>query len=132
MEERVPGKWRKFSPEFKEKALERMEGCSNVTALAKELGIRRKWLYAWREAKKSALAAVRIPTEAEADSRDGKIVALEKQVAELQRSLGQKCLEIDFFGKALRRIEETRRSSREFGGNTSTPKSGAWCGRKAN
>jgi transposase-like protein len=44
MEERVPGKWQKFSPEFKEKALERMEGCSNVTALASELGIRRKWL----------------------------------------------------------------------------------------
>ena len=132
MEERVPRKWRKFSPEFKEKALERMDGCSNVAALARELVIRRKWLYAWREAKKLALAAVQLPTAAEADSRDGKIVALEKQVAELQRSLGQKCLEIDFFGKALRRIEETRRSSRESGGNTSTPKSGAWCGRKAN
>lgn len=125
MEQRVSRKWLKFSPEFKEKALERMDGCSNVTALARELGIRRKWLYAWRQAKKSALAAVRIPTAAEADPRDGKIVALEKQVAEFQRSLGQKCLEIDFFGSALRRIEKTRQSRRESGEKTSTPKSGA-------
>ena len=125
MEQRVSRKWLKFSPEFKEKALERMDGCSNVTALARELGIRRKWLYAWRQAKKSALAAARIPAAAEADPRDGKIVTLEKQVAEIQRSLGQKCLEIDFFRSALRRIEKTRQSRRESGEKASTPKSGA-------
>ena len=62
MEQRVSRKWVKFSPEFKEKALERMNGCSNVTAPAREFWIRRKWLYAWRGAKKLALAAVRIPT----------------------------------------------------------------------
>ena len=40
---------RRYSAEFKKTALERMAGCGNVTALALELGVRRKFLYLWRE-----------------------------------------------------------------------------------
>ena len=40
---------RNFSDEFRAQALERMKTCDNVTALARELGIRRKFLYYWRD-----------------------------------------------------------------------------------
>jgi transposase-like protein len=42
-------KWRKYSPEFRRDALEKMKTCANVTRLARELGIRRKWLYEWKD-----------------------------------------------------------------------------------
>jgi transposase-like protein len=40
---------RRFSREFKLSALARMEAGANVSALARELGVRRKYLYQWRE-----------------------------------------------------------------------------------
>ena len=40
---------RRFSREFKLAALRRMQGGENVSALARELGIRRKYLYEWLE-----------------------------------------------------------------------------------
>src|SRR5260221_7750116 len=40
---------RLFSREYKLAALRRMQAGENVSALARELGIRRKYLYQWRE-----------------------------------------------------------------------------------
>ena len=40
---------RRFSREFKLAALARMAAGENVSALARELGVRRKYLYQWRE-----------------------------------------------------------------------------------
>ena len=42
--------WFKYSPEFKRQAVDRMMLGESVSALAQELGIARKFLYAWREA----------------------------------------------------------------------------------
>jgi transposase len=40
----------RFSAEFKQDAVSRMgQGGKTVTALAEELGVRRKFLYLWRE-----------------------------------------------------------------------------------
>jgi transposase-like protein len=43
------GRPRKYSEEFRQEVLARMKTCTNVTALARELGIRRKFLYKWRD-----------------------------------------------------------------------------------
>jgi len=43
-------KWSKYSPDFKRGALDRMKAGESPSALARELGIRRKVLYAWRDA----------------------------------------------------------------------------------
>jgi len=40
---------RRYSAEFKLDAVSRMEHCETITGLAKELGIRRKFLYQWRD-----------------------------------------------------------------------------------
>ena len=37
-------KRRKYSPEFRARALELLKSCSSVSGLARELGNRRKWL----------------------------------------------------------------------------------------
>lgn len=47
MSDRTP---RIFTTEFKERAVSRLEGGEQATALAVELGVRRKLLYAWAKA----------------------------------------------------------------------------------
>ena len=111
-------KWRKYSPAFRQQALEKMAACTNVAELARQLGIRRKHLYAWRD---RALAAERAGLT---NLPDPEIVRLEKRVAELERLAGRQAAEIDFFKGALRRIKERRQQSDACGGAASTTKSG--------
>ncbi|MCG8358751.1 MAG: transposase, partial [Kiloniellales bacterium] len=44
------GRARRFSREFKLATLARREAGENVSALSRELGVRRKLLYQWRDA----------------------------------------------------------------------------------
>ena len=49
--ERADGRWWfKYSPEFKRQAVDRMMAGESISALARELGVARKFFYAWREA----------------------------------------------------------------------------------
>jgi transposase-like protein len=106
-------KYRKYSAEFRQQALARLKECDNVSALARELGIRRKWLYKWREdANKAQKKLVR-----------DQAAATRKQVADLERLVARQALEIDFFAGALQRIEERRRKRGETSGPASTSKS---------
>jgi len=109
------GWWIKYSPEFRAQALERLKGCVNVSALARELGISRKWLYLWRD-RKPVPADPRSKGERERDR-------LRKRVAELERLTGQQAAQIDFFKGALRRVEERRPRNDASGGAASTSKS---------
>ena len=119
-------KWKKYSPEFRQQALERMKTCTSVAALARELGIRRKWLYKWREgvegfdAVRRRQAKVRPVEEVEKEN-----ARLKKKLAETERLAGQQAAEIDFFKGALRRIKELRQSSTNSGATASTSKSGS-------
>lgn len=111
-------KWRKYSPAFRHQALEKMAVCTNVSELARQLGIRRKHLYAWRDRARAAERAglTNLP--------DPEIVRLEKRVAELERLAGRQAAEIDFFKGALRKIKERRQQNDACGGAASTTKSG--------
>lgn len=111
-------KWRKFSPAFRQQALEKMAACTNVSELARQLGIRRKYLYAWRDRAQAAERA------GLTDLPDPEIVRLEKRVAELERLTGRQAADIDFFKGALRRIKERRQQSDVCGEAASTTKSG--------
>jgi transposase-like protein len=106
-------KWRKYSPEFRRDALEKMKTCANVTQLARELGIRRKWLYQWKDDASGSQPA--LPTEA--DSKG------ERKVKELEALVARQSLELDFFKGAFERIEERRRKRDETSGPGSTSKS---------
>lgn len=113
-------RWRKYSPEFRRDVLEKMKTCPNISALSRELGVRRKWLYAW---KKSALAGQpeQVPAEAPAPAA----TALRKRVAELEALTARQSLELDFFKGALQRIEERRRKREQTSAPGSTSKSGS-------
>ena len=113
------GNWRKYSPEVRLDALERMKNCSSISALSRELGIARKFLYLWRD------RVARGEDIAEVDSREQKITALEQRVAELERLTGRQAAELDFFRGALRRIRERRQPNTGSGAAASTTKSEA-------
>jgi len=106
-------KWRKFSPEFRRDALEKMKTCVNVTQLARDLGIRRKWLYQWKD----DAAGGKSTAPADVDPKG------ERKVKDLEALVARQSLELDFFKGAFERIEERRRKREETSGPGSTSKS---------
>lgn len=134
---------RRFSRAFKLAALARMAAGENVSALARELGVRRKYLYQWRErfrvGGEVALRARGRPTKAEALAmrRGAEVPAVQgpvrpdpappdalaqaqRRIAELERKVGQQQVELDFFQRALRQVRDGRRPSGAPGGTAST------------
>lgn len=119
--QRKRGPKRKFDDEFRRKALEQMKTCTNITELARQLGIRRKWLYYWRD----EAIGVREPEESVkpkpasiTENRD------KKRLAELEHLVARQALEIDFFKGALLRVEEKRRKREQISVKPSTSRSG--------
>jgi len=110
----------RYSREFRRIAVERMKGCDNITALAKELGVERKSMYLWRE-ELDPESIIKRKTGPPGKSR---AVELEQEVSRLKRVLADKTLELDFFKGALQKVEERRRQSKSSGGKTSTTRSG--------
>jgi transposase len=110
----------RYSQEFRRIAVERMKGCNNITALAKELGVERKTMYLWRE-ELDPESVIKRKTGPPGKSRE---TELEKEVSRLKRVLADKTLELDFFRGALQKVEERRRQSKSSGGKTSTTRSG--------
>jgi transposase len=135
---------RRFSREFKLTALRRMLAGENVSALARELGVRRKHLYQWRARFRAggpaALRSRGRPTRAEALAiqahRSGSppdkagppvdpappdaLTKAQRRIAELERKVGQQQVDLDFFQQALRQVRETRRPSDAPGATAST------------
>ena len=110
----------RYSVKFRRIAVERMKGCNNIAALAKELGVERRSLYLWREQLDPESVTSRKPGPP-AKSRE---VELEKEVSRLKGVLADKTLELDFFKGALQKVEERRRQSKSSGVKTSTTRSG--------
>src|ERR1700753_1938474 len=115
----------KYSAEFKLSAVNRMADAKTIIGLARELGIARKFLYQWRDrfaaggigaleggrgrppgSKPKAVKAVapRLPS------------ASELRIAELERLLGQKQLEIDFFKRTFEQVRGAAASPTSSGG----------------
>jgi len=139
------GEERRFSREFKLAALARMEAGENVSALARELDVRRKYLYQWRDRFRAggpiALRSRGRPTRLEVLSmRSGDTASLpsassavmpqpsppdaltkaERRIAELERKIGQQQVDLDFFQAALRQVGDVRQHSGAPGGTAST------------
>ncbi len=139
----MPNK-RKYSTEFRREAVARLKDCASVTGLARELGIRRKWLYEWKKQfpdlcgglEKSeapaggAVGESKPPGQAQAEPWAGDSGAgaeqrrLRERIGELERLVARQALEIDFFAGALRRVNEGRAASRPSGAGACTVKSG--------
>jgi transposase len=122
-----------YTHEFKIAALKRMETCRNVSALARELGIRRKFLYAWRETMSQKGEAALKPSRGRPRGPSTKTTnensppqpetGLEKRVAELERLLGAKQLEVDFFKRTFEHVRGAMQNHTGDGGKTSIEES---------
>lgn len=127
---------RRFDRALKLEAVGRMDAGENVSALSREYGIKRAILYRWRYAVRDGGAeALRDgpgrPTLAEAQAmlaakgpaaKAHTLAVARRQIAELERKVGQQQVDLDFFRGALRRIEARQPSDRP-GEKTSSPRS---------
>ena len=121
---------RRFDRAFKVAALERMAGGANVSALSRELKVRRKLLYQWRDTVRRggvealrgvgrppageglAAASERRPVVAPRDvAVPDELARAQAQIAALERKIGQQALELDFFGQALQLMEQVGRAA---------------------
>ena len=148
-------KSRRFGREFKLSALSRMDAGENVSALSRELNVRRKLLYEWRDAfRAGGEEALRGPGRPPRGSpvlgaRSGgssglagspggppgdppdALAATHRRIAELERKVGQQALEADFLGEALQLLEISRRPRARTGARASLASSRPGRGGKA-
>ena len=111
MSNRTP---RLFTTEFKERAVLRLEAGEQFSALAAELGVRRKLLYDWRKAwcllgvaglnrkrgpKLGGLRSSGVPDFA---TPADPLAQARARIAELERLIGRQQVDLDFFRRALR------------------------------
>ena len=91
---------RKFSKDFKQEAVTRLNGGQSVAEVARALEVNPSELHRWRrELQERGVLAF---------SGAGKKRAEQSQVAELERKVGQQAMEIDFLKRALQHVEEQR------------------------
>jgi transposase len=91
---------RKFTKEFKQAAVRRMETGASIAEVARACEVNPNVLHRWRREFRDGVDR--------AFPGLGKKKADESQVAELERKIGQQTLEIDFLKRALQRVEEAR------------------------
>ena len=103
----------KFPKAFRQLAVDRLNQCENIVALAKELGVSRRLLYTWRERLEPRSSGEGPP----ANSREA---SLRNEVSRLKRVLAEKVLEVDFFEGALHKVEARRPRSDKAGARAST------------
>jgi transposase-like protein len=122
---------RVFSWEFKERVARRMLNGESVSALHHELQIKRSVLYRWRDAYgKEGVAGLQrvggrppgVPNPPRPAGEPGAAAA--RRIAELERKIGQQALDLDFFRRAFKRVNELRRKHAASGATASTERSG--------
>ena len=91
---------RKFSKDFKQEAVARLNGGQSMAEVARALEVHPSELHRWRRELQEH--------GARAFSGVGKKHAEESQVAGLERKVGQQAMEIDFLKRALQHVEEQR------------------------
>jgi transposase len=115
----------RYSTEFKLDAVRRMADCKNITGLAKELGVRRKFLYLWRDRMKGGGKAAlernpgRPPGSGSKGGSPKAPDAAELRIGELERQLGRKQLELDFFKRAFEQVRGAAANRTSDGGRES-------------
>jgi transposase-like protein len=113
---------KKYSRAFKRAAVDRLVKGESATVIAGQLGIRRKFLYAWCDSGfgTDATGARQTLAESDQDPQQQVIIRQQEKIAELERLTGRQAAELDFFAAALRAVEESRPSRGTSSGSEST------------
>jgi len=92
---------RKFTKEFKEEAVRRLELGASLAEVARACEVNPNVLHRWkRELRDYGVKAF---------AGNGQGRAEEQQVAQLERKVGRQALEIDFLRRCLQYVEEQRK-----------------------
>jgi len=104
---------RVYTEEFRRLSVARMQGCHNISALAKELDVPRRLLYRWQMRQQGAVVPIapRYP-------------GLEDENRQLKQLLAERTLEVDFFKGALQKIQARRQGDGGTGETASTTECG--------
>ena len=122
-------KAKSYSAEFKQEAVRRMAQAATIIGLAKELGVRRKLLYQWRD---QFQAGDRVGLERRRGRPPGSSSqtvsppapsAADLRIAELERLLGRKQLEVDFLERAFEQVRGAASNRTSDGGKESIARS---------
>ena len=117
-------------------AVRRIEAGESVAAVAREIGAHPGNVYRWcaavrrageqglREAGRPRLQDLAGPPAFGPAEPVGALKEAARQIAELERKVGQQQVDLDFFEQALRRIEASPRPSGGAGATPSSPRSG--------
>jgi len=92
---------RKFTKEFKEEAVRRLELGASLAEVARACEVDPKVLHRWRrELRDYGMKAF---------AGNGQRRAEETRIGELERKVGRQALEIDFLRRCLQHVEEQRK-----------------------
>jgi transposase-like protein len=125
---------RVFTTEYRVQVAQRILGGESVSKLHHELAIKRSVLYRWRDQYRKEGAAglnrrngrppgAPNPTAAAKPGSSAEEM-LRRQIAELERKIGQQALQLDFFKRAFRRVKASSQTSGNTGATASTRRSG--------
>jgi transposase-like protein len=120
---------RSYSADFKQEAVRRMAQATTIIGLAKELGIRRKLLYQWRDQLRAGGKAALERRKGRPPGSKSQTVspplpdAAELRIAELERQLGRKQLEVDFLKRAFEQVRGAASNRTSDGGKESIARS---------
>jgi transposase-like protein len=89
--------WKKRTPEFKERALKRMQEETDLVLLAKELSVSVRTVYRWKEIQ--LLGRVKPAREPKPPEQK-----LEEEIQRLKQSLANRTLEVDFFASSAESV----------------------------
>ena len=119
-------KHREYATALKQAALARLAAGESVAAVARDLQLRGRLLYAWRDKVRQGgpaalrglgrprkrAAAVAGPAACEAgETGEDELARAQRRVAALERKIGQQQVDLDFFRRALRHVRERVRPS---------------------
>jgi hypothetical protein len=91
-----------------------------TTAATRELGIRCKFLYAWKAEGKGSQCTPAPLEKLDDDPQERKIMRLQRRISELERLTEGQTAELEFFAAASRSVKETRRKRGAGSGEEST------------
>ncbi len=115
-------KRKSYSADFKQNAVSRTGQAKTITGLAKELGVRRTFLYLWRDQLQAGGRAALERRQGRPPGSQSKAVPQptpntgELRIAELERLLGRKQLELDFFKRTFEQVRGAAANRTSDGG----------------
>ena len=123
--------YRRYGVDLKRAAIARVAAGESVSQVARAVKVSRNRLYEWcdkyRAGGTESLRGQGRPRKATAplwEAGEDELAAAKRRIAALERKIGQQQVDLDFFRRALRLVQERRQASAAPGSARSVKSSG--------